>query len=310
MTRQVLATAYGGPEVLTLVEETLAPPAPNQAAIEVRAAGVNPADVKMYTGAFGTDPTRLPLRLGFEAAGVVTEAGSDSGVTVGDEVIAFPVSGAYADRMVVAGSALVPKPDGMDWGEAAGLMLTGTTAFHALTATDVKTGDTVLVHGAAGGVGLMAVQLAAVRGARVIGTASTRNHDQLRRLGAEPISYGEGLSERVQALAPDGIDAAIDLVGTDEAVDVSLTLVADRHRIASIAAFGRGGEVGIKLLGSGPGADPGTEVRNAARFELVRLVTEGRLRVFVAERYPLDSVAEAHRQILTGHTTGKIVLEP
>ncbi len=310
MTRQVLATAYGGPEVLTIVEETLAPPEPGEAVIEVRAAGVNPADVKMYTGAFGTDPSRLPLRLGFEAAGVVTQAGSDSGVSVGDHVIAFRVSGAYADRMVAAGSALVPKPDGMNWGEAAGLMLTGATAFHSLTATDVKEGDTLLVHGAAGGVGLMAVQLAAVRGARVIGTASPRNHEQLRVLGAEPVTYGEGLTDRVRELAPAGVDAAIDLVGTDEAVDVSLALVGDRNRISSIAAFARGTEEGIKLLGSGPGADPGTEIRDSARFELVRLVSEGRLRVVVAERYPLDSVAEAHRQILTGHTTGKIVLEP
>jgi NADPH:quinone reductase len=309
MTRHVLATAYGGPEVLTIVEEAIASPAPDQAVIGVRAAGVNPADVKMYTGAFGTNPDRLPLRLGFEAAGVVSEAGADSGVSVGDEVIVYPASGAYADLLTVRASALVPKPAGMDWGEAAGLMLTGTTAFHALTATDIREGNTVLVHGAAGGVGLMVVQLAAMRGARVIGTASPRNHDQLRRLGADPVAHGDGLAERVRELAPDGIDAAIDLVGTDEAVDVSLALVADRNRIASIAAFGRGGE-GIKLLGSGPGADPGTEIRNAARFELVRLVSEGRLRVFVAERYPLASVAEAHRQILTGHTTGKIVLEP
>jgi NADPH:quinone reductase len=310
MTRQVHATAYGGPEVLTIVEETLASPAPDQAVIDVRAAGVNPADVKMYTGAFGTNPDRLPLHLGFEAAGVVTEAGSASGASVGDEVIVYPVSGAYTDRLLAAGSALVPKPVGMDWAEAAGLMLTGTTAFHTLTATGTREGDTVLVHGAAGGVGLMLAQLAAVRGASVIGTASPRNHDQLRRLGVQPVAYGDGLTERVQELAPDGIDAAIDLVGTDEAVDVSLALVADRNRIASIAAFGRGGEAGIKLLGSGPGADPGTEVRNAARLELVRLVSEGRLRVIVAQRYPLESVAEAHRQILTGHTTGKIILEP
>jgi NADPH:quinone reductase len=310
MTRHVLATAYGGPEVLTIVEETVTTPASDQAVIDVRAAGVNPADVKMYSGAFGTDPARLPLRLGFEAAGVVAEAGSDSGVSVGDRVIAFPVSGAYADRLLVRGSASIPKPTGMDWGEAAGLMLTGTTAFHSLSAADVTSGDTVLVHGAAGGVGLMVLQLAAIRGARVIGTAADRNHDRLRRLGAEPVSYGKGLTDRVMALAPDGIDAAIDLVGTDEAVDVSLALVADRNRISSIAAFARSGEAGIRLLGSGPGADPGTELRNAARFELVRLVSDGRLRVFVGARYPLDSVAEAHRQILTGYTTGKIVLVP
>jgi NADPH:quinone reductase len=124
------------------------------------------------------------------------------------------------------------------------------------------------------------------------------------------VSYGDGLLGRVRALAPEGIDVALDLIGSDEAMDVSLALVADRVRIASIANFTRGGEEGIRLLGNGPGADPGSELRAAARPELARLAGEGLLRVVLAATYPLDQVAEAHRQIATGHTTGKIALLP
>jgi NADPH2:quinone reductase len=156
---------------------------------------------------------------------------------------------------------------------------------------------------------LMAVQLATKLGARVIATASTARHGLLRELGAIPVAYGEGLADRVRAAAPQGVDAAFDLVGTDEAVDVSLELVPDRSRVVSIAAFGRGGD-GITLIGGGPGADPGTEVRAAARLQLVEAVRAGTLRVLVARSYPLADVADAHRDIMSGHTTGKIVLMP
>ena len=173
----------------------------------------------------------------------------------------------------------------------------------------VGAGETVLVHAAAGGVGLMVVQIAVARGAHVVGTASERNHEYLRELGAEPTTYGEGLADRVRALAPDGVDAAIDCIGSDEAVDVSLELVADRDRIVSIAAFPRGAEVGIKMIGGGPGADPGTELRNAARLQLTALVEQGKLEVR-ARSFALDDVAEAHREGQAGHVTGKLVLVP
>ena len=165
----------------------------------------------------------------------------------------------------------------------------------------------MLVHGASGGVGLYAVQLARLRGARVIATAGERNHDLLRELGAEPVAYGDGLLDRVRALAPEGVDAALDLVGSDEAHGRLAGAVVDRDRIASIANFARGPQEGIRLLGGGPGADAGDELRAAARPELARLAGEGRLRVLVAATYPLDDAAAAHRQIATGHTTGKIV---
>ena len=311
----VLATAYGGPEVLSIADEPVPPPGPGEARIEVRAAGVNPIDWKAYSGMFGADPARLPIRLGSEAAGVVTATGPDAigpagPISVGDEVIAFRASGAYAAELVAPAQALVPRPPALDWAQAAGLMLTGVTAWHLLAATGVHEGDTVLIHGASGGVGVMAVQLAAARGARVVATASPQRHGFLRGLGAVPVAYGDGLAERATAAAPDGFDAALDLIGTDEAVDVSLALVPDRDRIATIAAFARAPKAGIKLLGGAPGADPGTEIRDAARLELVRLAQDKKLQVFVSQVFPLAEVADAHRAIMTGHATGKIVLIP
>jgi NADPH:quinone reductase len=174
----------------------------------------------------------------------------------------------------------------------------------------VHQGDTVLIHGGAGGVGVMAVQLAVARGATVVATASPGRHDFLRQLGAIPVAYGDGLAGRVAAVAPGGVDAALDLVGTDEAVDVSVMLVADRARIATIAAFERGREAGINVLGNGPGADPGTKLRNAARLELARLAQDKTVQVFVTGIFPLADAATAHRAIMSGHTRGKIALIP
>ena len=150
---------------------------------------------------------------------------------------------------------VVPRPQNLSWAQSANLLLVGGAAAHTLIAAGVSDGDTVLVHGAAGGVGSIVVQLAVARGARVIGTASPDGHDLVRSLGGEAVTYGEGLAERVRALAPRGVNAAIDTVGSDEAVDVSLELVPDKSRIASIAAFKRK-DTGIKILGAG-GVYPG-----------------------------------------------------
>jgi NADPH:quinone reductase-like Zn-dependent oxidoreductase len=315
MSAAVVATGYGGPEVLSVVDVPTPDPGPGEVRLAVRAAGVNPIDHKAYSGAFGTDPAKLPMRLGAEAAGVVTAVGPDAvgpagPITVGDEVIAYRASGAYAAELVVPAVAVVPKPAGMEWAAAGGLLLTGATAVHALETVRAGSGDTVLVHGAAGGVGLMAVQLAADRGARVIATASPGKHDLLARLGATPVAYGAGLLNRVRALAPDGVAAAVDTVGTDEAVDVSLTLVPDRSRIVTIAAFARAPQEGIRLIGGGPGADPGEEIRAAARLQLTALVRAGRLEVVVARTFPLAEAAAAHRESRNGHAAGKLVLLP
>ncbi len=311
MTTYVVATAFGGPEVLSVREEHLAEPGSGEVLLDVRAAGTNPVDVKLYSGNMGADESTLPMRLGFEVAGVVRAVGADvAQVSSGDEVIAFRISGGYASQVLVPAAALVPKPEEASWEQAAGLMLAGTTAVHALTATAVRTGDTVLVHNASGGVGLMAVQIAKARGAHVIGTAGEGRHQFLRDWGVQPVEYGPGLADRVQEIAAYGVDAAIDLVGTDEAVDVSLELVADRQRIATIAAFERAQRDGFKALGGGPGADPGTELRDAARLELVSLVEEGQLEVVVDESFALADVAAAHQKVLKGHTHGKIILVP
>jgi NADPH:quinone reductase-like Zn-dependent oxidoreductase len=240
--------------------------------------------------------------------------GAAGPISVGDEVIVYPAKGAYASELVVPASSVVPKPAGLDWAGAGGLMVTGATAIHLLTVTAVEAGDTVLVHGGSGGVGLMVIQVAVARGARVIATASPARHEQLRALGAEPVAYGGGalaLAERVREVAgPPGVDVALDLVGTDEALDSSVAVVADRSRIASIVAFGRGPALGIKLLGGSPGADPGTEVRAGARLELVRLVDVGQLRVFVSDTFALADAGAAHQAIKDGRGGGKFILLP
>ncbi|UGT42372.1 NADP-dependent oxidoreductase [Nocardia yamanashiensis] len=313
MATAVVATSYGGPEVLSLIDVDVPDPGPGQVTVEVRAAGVNPFDYKRYSGAFGTDPNALPLRLGLEFSGVVTAVGPDAEgpagpVRVGDEVIGR-AEGAYAGVVTLPAAKTVPKPAELSWEVASGLLSTGGTAVHLLAATRVAAGDTVLVHGAAGSVGALAAQLAVARGARVIGTASAGRHERLRGYGVEPVEYGPGLGDRVRALAPGGVDVAIDTVGSDEAVDVSLELVADRSRIATIVAFGRA-DTGIQILGGGPGADPGTEIRGNAWRELVPAAAAGKLEVTIAATYPLDEVAAAHEFVRDGHAGGKVVLLP
>ncbi len=315
MSAVVIATAFGGPDVLEIADQAPGEPGPGEALIAVRAAGVNPVDYKVYSGMMGADPGRLPLRLGSEASGVVTlvgpgAAGPAGPIRAGDEVIAYRAPGAYAAELVVPTSALVPKPDTLDWAQASGLMVAGVTAWHLLAVTGVSVGDTVLIHGAAGGVGHLAVQLAVERGATVVATAVPARHDFLRQLGAIPVEYGTGLMDRVRAVAPDGVDAALDLAGTDEALDVSFVLVPDRTRIATIVSFDRGLKTGIRVLGGAPGADPGTEIRESARLELARLAQDGKLRVSVSESFPLAEVSQAHRTIMEGHTQGKIALIP
>jgi len=314
-TKAVVATEFGGPEVLSVIDVPVRQPHPGEVLIEVRAAGTNPIDYKQYSGMMGHNPDNLPIHPGREAAGVVTEVadgaeGPAGVIGVGDEVVAFRIAGGYAGEIVVPASAVVPKPTTLSFEQASGMMLTGTTAVHGLAVIRAGAGDTVLIHGAAGGVGLMAVQLAADAGARVIGTASEGGHALLRGLGAEPVTYGPGLEERIRAVAPGGVDAAFDTVGGDEALDTSLAVVPDRDRIVTAVASPRAFAEGIKVIGGAPGADPGTEIRDEARLKLVRLAEDGKLRVVVAATYPLAEAAAANRALATGHTHGKIILIP
>ena len=250
--RAVVACAYGGPDVLRLVDIDPGEPGPGNVLVEVRAAGVNPTDWKGYAGVYGTNPANLPMRLGYEVSGVVSAVGpSVRWLSPGDEIIAWRVSGGYADRIVVSEQVTVRRPANLDWPAASGLLLAGATAVHTLSATGTRDGDVVLVHGGSGGVGRMVVQLAVLRGAQVIATASPRHHDDLRDLGANPVAYGDGLLERVHEAArhTGAVTVAIDTVGTDEALDTSVAVVADRDRIATIAGFGRAGRAGHQGAG-------------------------------------------------------------
>jgi len=312
-TRAIVAHAYGGPDVLRLVEVPPTEPGPGNVQVQVKAAAVNAIDWKRYSGATSSDPSRLPMRLGYEVSGIVTAVGpSVRWLAPGDEVLAWRVDGGYADQIVVSEQVTVRRPATLDWAAAAGLLLVGATAVHTLSATGTRDGDVVLVHGGSGGVGRMVVQLAVLRGARVIATASPDQHDDLRALGALPVAYGDGLLDRVHdaVRATGPVTVAIDTVGTDEALDTSVALVSDRQRIATIAGFRRAGELGIRALGGGPGADPGTLVREAARAQLAELASDGSLHVRIARTYPLEDAAQAHRDGIAGHVHGKLVLIP
>jgi NADPH2:quinone reductase len=307
MIRQVVAIGYGGPENLEVREHDPGDPGQGQVLVDVRASGVNAWDVKSYSGTVGNDPDKLPILLGGECAGVVL-AGD---LPAGSEVIVHPVSGAYADRVVVKVSSCLPKPAGLPWEAAAGLMLTGTAAAHLVAATGVADGETVLLNGAAGGVGLYAAQLARHRGARVLGTALPADHDVLRELGVEPFDFREDVEGWVREQCPDGVDAVLDAVGAPPVLDLSLAVAKDADRVATLIPSPAAAERGITQLGFGDGADPGTELRAAARFDLVQGIEEGWLRVVVAETHRLERAADAHRGMVSSdHGAGKIVLVP
>jgi len=260
-----------------------------------------------------SDPSKLPVRLGTEAAGVVTEIarpdihGPTGPINIGDEVIVYS-GGEYATEVVTKSASILHKPASLTFEQAGSMMTTGVTAVHCIIATAVMKDDTVLIHGGAGGVGLTAVQLAVSNGANVIATASKKNHELLHELGATPVEYGDGLLERVSALAPNGVHAAIDLAGTDEAIDVSLAVVADKNRIATIANFMRAPKEGIKVLNATTPEE--RAIRDAARVQLLDLVNDGQLRLFVDQVFTFNEVAEAHRAMASRHTSGKIVLVP
>jgi len=310
----VVAAAYGGPDVLSVVDAEVPSPGPGEVTIEVRAAGVNPIDRKLYSGAFGSSAENLPLRLGLEVAGVITKvvpgaAGPAGPLSVGDEVIAYPTEGGYATAVTVPANRVVPKPPELSWEQASGLLLVGATAVHAVAAAKVSSGDTVLIHGGSGAVGLLAVQLSLAAGTTVVATASERNQGLLREVGAVALTYGPGLLDRVRRAVPSGINVAIDAAGTDEAIDVSLAVVRDPSRIVSIAAFHRA-DTGIKLIGHGPGGDPGTEIRSNAWRQLLPLAAAGKLTPLPVRAYPLTQAARAHTLLDQGHPNAKLVLIP
>jgi NADPH:quinone reductase-like Zn-dependent oxidoreductase len=269
-----------------------------QVRVRVRAAGVQPYDLAVRAG--WTPPgvtTPLPRIPGNEFAGVVDEVGAGvTGVSAGDEVLGFGQLQAYAEYVVVPASHVTPKPESMPWEVAGGFTAGAQTASLALEALTVGSGDVLVVHGAAGAVGTMAVQLAVRAGARVIGTAAQDNHDYLRELGATPVAYGDLLVER---LRPFGATATLDGAG-GEAFEASLALVADRRRILTLVEHGRAASLGVRVVEG---------VRSAERLaSLADLYAKGELRFHVRHTYPLERAADAHRALESGHGRGKIVL--
>ncbi|MER7116402.1 NADP-dependent oxidoreductase [Saccharomonospora azurea] len=303
--RAIIQEQYGGPEVLTLGERPDPKVAPGEVLIRVKAAGVNPVDWKLGAGYLDAMmETQFPITPGWDVSGVVEAVGLDVyDYAVGDEVIGYVrkdwvQNGTYAELVAANVRLIARKPAALDWTEAAGLPLAGLTAYQCLERVRVGEGETVLVHAAAGGVGAFATQLAVLRGARVIGTASERNHDFLRELGAEPVSYGDGLVERVRSLVPNGVDAVVDCVG-GESIDASREVLSDFSRLVSVVDP-RAEELGGATMWVRPNA--------ADLTELARRADAGELRVFVDRVLPLEQAAEAWRLSMEGRTRGKIVL--
>lgn len=313
MANRIVANAYGDPaDVLELVEFEPARPGPGQVVVETRAIGVNPADAKTVRGVMGADESKLPLPLGFEAAGAIAAVG-DGAVTpkgplsVGDEVIVYRAHGAYADRLSADITTVHRIPPSLDFEHAAGLLLVGVTAADTVATANVTADDVVLIHGGSGAVGAIAIQLAAKVGATVIATGGERNHGHLRALGAVPVAYGDGLPDRVRQAAPAPVTVVIDTVGNDEAIDASLELVEDPGRIVSIAAFGRASD-GIVLLN---GSTPESKRHRADAIDgLIADAASGELVTEVAKTFPLNDAATALSELETAHPRGKFVLIP
>lgn len=299
--RAIVFSEPGPPDVLHLAVVDDPEVGPGQVRVRVRAAGVQPADLAVREGwAPPGTALRLPQTPGNEFAGVVDRLGEGMrAFTLGEEVLGFTTLGSYAELVTVDPGQLVAKPSGMPWETAGALSASGQTAHTAIEDLGIGPGDTILVHAAGGGVGSMAVQLARHRGAAVIGTGSEPSHDHLRSLGAVPVTYGDGLAGRVRALAPQGVDAALDAAGGD-ALSVSVELVDDRGRIGTLVDFEAAARFGVRALRSR---------RSAARLaELVQLHSEGVLRVPIWRTFPLADAAAAHREVETRHTRGKVVL--
>lgn len=294
----------GPPDVLQLTELPVPSAGPGTVRVRVKTAGVMPIDAKVRSGSVPYAQSHpFPIIPGNEFAGIIDEVGDGVSEFVrGDEVIGFTLFGGYAEYVVVSSDQLVRKPAGMPWETAGGFTGNGQGAHMALEAIRIQPGDTVLIHGAAGGLGTFAVQLALAWGAgRVIGTASEANHDHLRRLGAIPLGYGDGLAARVRAIAPAGVDAALHAGGGDDlALQASVDLVQDTSRIVAMVPSVQAQTLGIRQL---------TGTRSKERLaELVRIYNEGKVDIHIRKVLPLDQAREAHREIESGHGRGKIVL--
>jgi NADPH:quinone reductase-like Zn-dependent oxidoreductase len=297
--KAILFDRFGGPEVLHEADVEVPPPGPGQVRVRVKAVGVNGLDGKIRSGAMeALFPTPLPAIPGREVAGVVDALGEGvTDVQVGDEVLGWSDTGSYAEYALA--TTVAPKPADLDWQHAAALPVASETAERVLNLLGVAAGETVLMHGAAGGVGTLAVQLATARGARVIATAGPANQQYLTSLGATATLYGEGLVERVRALAPDGVDAVFDLAGKG-ALEDSIALRGGIERIVTIAVF-RARQLGITFSNGG-------QEHSAVRLAAVAQDAATGKVVTTVTAYPLDRAATAQQVSDTGHVQGKLVI--
>jgi NADPH:quinone reductase-like Zn-dependent oxidoreductase len=298
--RAAVYSRTGDPrEVLSVAEVEEPHAAPGQLRVAVRAAGVNPFDWKLVSGMVGGPPDR-PRVPGIDAAGVVDEVGEGvTGVRIGDAVFGPAVSGSAAEYAVL--SAWAAKPDTVSFEVAGGLPVAGETAVRVLDLLGLHAGQTVVVDGASGGVGVVTVQVALSRGLRVIGTAGEANQDFVRSLGAQPTPHGPGLADRVRVLAPEGVDAGIDTAGKGSVRDL-VELTGNPAMVVTIADFGAR-ELGVRVT-SGAG-EQGPRLRQVAE-----LLAAGGLQVPIAASYPLERIGEAYAQSRAGHVRGKLVLLP
>jgi NADPH:quinone reductase-like Zn-dependent oxidoreductase len=289
---------FGGPEVLEIVDLPDPHPGPGQVRIAVRAAGVNASDWKKRQGLMDEE---LPQTLGYEAAGIVDEAGAGvTDVSVGDRVFGFSADGAaQAELAVLSDYALIPPS--LDFAAAASLPSSVETAARALDQLGVDSGSTVLINGASGGVGSAAVQLAVARGARVIGTAGPANQDYLRSLGADPVTYGEGMAERVRVLAPGGVNLALDVAGSGVLPEL-IGLAGGPEHVLTVADFAGAQEYGVRFSRG----DAGRALYVIS--EIGGLIESGRFSLPAVHTFPLAGIAEAHRVSELGHVRGKLVL--
>jgi len=303
----------GEPEVLELVEVPTPHAASGELVVEVRAAGVNPIDWKLRKGIRGGHLSE-PRRVGSDGGGVVVEVGEGvADWSVGDEVAIVSANGTYATHVVVTPDQIVRKPANLSFEEAAAIGIPVSTAYQALRSLGVTEGSTLLIHSGSGAVGHAAVQFARAWGATVIATASERNHERLRELGAIPVAYGPGLVERVREAAPQGVDRILDAVGTDEALEASFALVDDRQHIGTIVVGAKAADLGIQAW-SGGNPLPLTEQERAWRAEAIPAVAElvgrGAFRFDLGTVRPLSEAADAHRESESGHPSGKLILVP
>lgn len=313
MAHAITYTEFGGPEVLTLTEIPDPQPGPGEISVRVEAAGVNPIDWKIRSGARSTGAITEPRTIGSDLGGTVTAVGPDvDGFRLGDPVAAFGVRGAYATDVVVSASHVQLRPPGVSAAEAAGIGIPFGTAYQTLRSLGVRADDTLLVHGGSGAVGQGLIQLARLWGATVVATASERRFERVRELGATPVAYGEGLADRVREAAPQGVTVIIDAAGTDEALQSSIELLADKSRIATLVRGRDAAGLGIRAF-SGGNPVPLTPQQQTWRADAVPVVLAllgaGAFSIELGPSFALAAAAQAHQAVQDG-VDGKVVLVP